>query len=103
MSLSREFVLRELMDNAMQAKKNQEWSASNRAFELVGKELGMFNHPEPVWDGDLATLTDQQLLRITEQFERAVYGEDRARLEADKRRALRKAGLLVDGGVEPSE
>ena len=103
MSLSREFVLRELMDNAMQAKKNQEWSASNRAFELVGKELGMFNHPEPVWDGDLATLTDQQLLRITEQFERAVYGEDRARLEADKRRALRRAGLLVDGEVEPSE
>ena len=102
-SLSREFVLRELMDNAMQAKKNQEWSASNRAFELVGKELGMFNHPEPVWDGDLATLTDQQLLRITEQFERAVYGEDRARLEADKRRALRRAGLLVDGEVEPSE
>ena len=103
MSLSREFVLRELMDNAMQAKKNQEWSASNRAFELVGKELGMFNHPEPVWDGDLATLTDQQLLRITEQFERAVYGEDRARLEADKRRALQRAGLLVDGEVEPPE
>jgi len=103
MSLSREFVLRELMDNAMQAKKNQEWSASNRAFELIGKDLGMFNHPEPVWDGDLSTLTDQQLLRITEQFERAVYGEDRARLEADKRRALRRAGLLVDGEVEPSE
>ena len=103
MSLSREFVLRELMDNALQAKKNQEWSASNRAFELIGKDLGMFNHPEPVWDGDLATLTDQQLLRITEQFERAVYGEDRARLEADKRRALRRAGLLVEGEVEPSE
>ena len=102
-SLDRGFVLRELMDNAMQAKKNQEWSASNRAFELVGKELRMFNHPEPVWDGDLATLTDQQLLRITEQFERAVYGEDRARLEADKRRFLRKAGLTIDVEVESSE
>jgi hypothetical protein len=91
------------MDNAMQAKKNQEWSASNRAFELIGKELGMFNHAEPVWDGDLATLTDQQLGRITEQFERAVYGEDRARLEADKRRALRRTGLIVDVEAEPSE
>ena len=103
MSLSREFVLRELMDNALQAKKNQEWPASNRALELLGKELGMFNHPEPVWDGDLATLTDQQLLRITEQLERAVYGEDRARLEADKRRFLRKAGLTIDVEVESSE
>jgi hypothetical protein len=102
-SLSREFVLRELMDNAMQAKKNQEWSASNRALELLGKELGMFNHPEPLWDGDLATLTDQQLERITEQFEKAVYGNDRARLEADKRRALLKAGLIIDVEAEPSE
>ena len=101
-ALDRGFVLRELIENALQAKKNGEWSASNRALELLGKELGMFNHPEPVWDGDLATLTDPQLLRITEQFERAVYGEDRARLEADKRRALRKAGLILDAQVEPS-
>ena len=72
LSLSREFVLRELMDNAMQAKKNKEWSASNRALELIGKDLGMFDHPEPDWDGDLATLTDQQLERITQLFERAV-------------------------------
>ena len=103
MSLSREFVLRELMDNALQAKKNQEWPASNRALELLGKELGMFNHPELAWDGDLATLTDQQLERITELFERAVYGDDRARLEADKRRFLRKAGLIIDVEVESSE
>jgi len=102
-SLDRGFVLRELMDNALQAKKNQEWPASNRALELLGKELGMFNHPELAWDGDLATLTDQQLERITELFERAVYGDDRARLEADKRRFLRKAGLTIDVEVESSE
>jgi hypothetical protein len=53
-SLDREFVLRELMDTALQAKQNQQWSASNRLLELLGKELGMFNRPEFVWDGDLA-------------------------------------------------
>jgi len=63
MSLSREFVLRELMDNAMQAKKNQEWSASNRAFELVGKELGMFNHPE------LSGMAIWPLLLISSSYE----------------------------------
>jgi hypothetical protein len=63
-SLDHEFVLRELVDTALQAKQNQQWSASNRALELLGKELGMFNPPEFVWNGDLATLSNQQLERL---------------------------------------
>jgi len=52
------------MDTALQAKQNQQWSASNRLLELLGKELGMFNRPEFVWNGDLATLSNQQLERL---------------------------------------
>ena len=58
------------MDTALQAKQNQQWSASNRLLELLGKELGMFNRPEFVWNGDLATLSNQQLDRLTEQLEK---------------------------------
>ena len=38
-ALSRDFVVRELMDNALKAKENHEWPASNRALELLGREL----------------------------------------------------------------
>ena len=41
-AVSREFVVTELMDNAQKAKQNQAWSASSRALELLGRELGMF-------------------------------------------------------------
>jgi hypothetical protein len=91
-AIDREFVLRELVDNALKAKQNQEWSASNRALELLGKELGMFNPSELPWDGDLTTLTDQQLERFEQYFERIAYGDDRARMEADQRRVLVEAG-----------
>ena len=52
---------RELMDNALQAKQSREWSASNRAIELLGKELGMCASWDIPWDCDLATLTHPQL------------------------------------------
>jgi hypothetical protein len=68
-----------------------------RALELCGKELGMFAAPSDLpWDGDLATLTEPQLEKLELYLERIVYGDDRARLEADKRRALLKAGLIVE-------
>jgi phage terminase small subunit len=41
-SLSREWVLEQLIDNARRAKENGDISPANRALELLGKELGMF-------------------------------------------------------------
>ena len=62
--LDREFVLRELTDNALRAKEQQQWAASNRALELLGKELGMFSDDRAgvvlPWNGDLNLLTYQQ-------------------------------------------
>ena len=72
-ALDREFVLRGLMDNALQAQLSHEWSASNRAFELLGKELGMFSPADIPWDGDLATLTDQQLEKLALYFEQIAW------------------------------
>lgn len=41
-SLSREWVMEQLIDNASLAKENGDWAPANRALELLGKELGMF-------------------------------------------------------------
>jgi hypothetical protein len=47
-------------------------------------------------DGDLSTLSEEALERATYCFERIVFGEDKARLSAEKRRALLEAGAAPD-------
>ena len=77
-ALTRQYVLSELMDNALKAKENQQFSASNRALELLGKELGLFvdrSELGPIWDGDPTTLTDQQLQGIVAHMRRLVEVE----------------------------
>jgi hypothetical protein len=46
-AITKEWVLRELLDNAEHAKSNGSWAARNRSLELVGKEIGMFGDQEP--------------------------------------------------------
>ncbi len=95
--LNREFVLRELMDNAVRAKENQEWSASNRALELLGKELGLFvdrSDHSFHWDGRLDSLTDTQLENVQAHFLELA--------EAERRRKMLEAGAVVDLEPVPS-
>jgi coenzyme F420-reducing hydrogenase delta subunit len=40
--IDRQWVLERLVENAQEAKELQEFSASNQALSLIGKELGMF-------------------------------------------------------------
>jgi len=78
-AMNREFVLKELMDNALQAKQNQEWSASNRALELLGKELGLFVDRSDHgfhWDGDPNTLTEEQHEKLVNHLIRLAVGDD---------------------------
>jgi hypothetical protein len=55
-TLDREFVLRELIDNVAKAKELQEFSASNRALELLGREMGMFHSQFEL--GNITSLDD---------------------------------------------
>jgi phage terminase small subunit len=41
-SLSREWVLEQLIDNVSKAKSTADYAPANKALELLGKELGMF-------------------------------------------------------------
>ncbi len=46
-AITKEWVLRELLDNAELAKADGSWAARNRSLELVGKEIGMFGDQPP--------------------------------------------------------
>lgn len=92
-ALDRSWILSELRKIAENGASE---SARVRALELCGKELGMFAAPRDLpWNGDLATLTELQLEQLELHLERIAYGDNRAALEADKRKALQKAGFQV--------
>jgi hypothetical protein len=70
-AVTKEWVLRELLDNAELAKADGSWAARNRSLELVGKEIGMFGDvqppPPPQRLEDLPTSILEQLLAQSEQ------------------------------------
>jgi Terminase small subunit len=96
-AVDREFVLRELMDNALAAKRNRQYSASNKALELLGREIGMFKEQSEDWldwDGDLSKLSDAQLEKSIYMYGKKTFGDDEAKILAFRRRV----GLI---DVEP--
>lgn len=52
--LTKQWVLEQLADNAAKAKKVGDFGPSNKAIELIGKELGMFSGAKGDDDDDLA-------------------------------------------------
>ena len=67
-SLSREWVLEQLIDNAIQAKTREDGSVANRALELLGKELGMFIDRKEIRTGPLDEATPDELERLREEL-----------------------------------
>ena len=66
-AITKEWVLRELLDNAELAKADGSWAARNRSLELIGKEIGMFGDQPPPKPPqtleDLPTEILEQILR----------------------------------------
>ena len=63
-AITKEWVLRELLDNAELAKADGSWAARNRSLELVGKEIGMFGDQEPAKPPRLEDLSSEDLERM---------------------------------------
>jgi len=93
--LDREFVLRELTDNALRAKEQQQWAASNRALELLGKELGMFRDDRAgvvlPWNGDLNLLTHQQRDALVDLLLGMAVGHDPEKVAELKQHLIEQA------------
>ena len=63
-AITKEWVLRELLDNAELAKADGSWAARNRSLELVGKEIGMFGDQEPAKPPRLEDLSSEDIERM---------------------------------------
>jgi hypothetical protein len=82
------------------AENGQSENAQVRALELCGKELGMFVGPAEVpWDGDLTTLTDEQLGKLADYLEKLA---DPAVVARAKRQLMLQSGEVVDTTAEPA-
>ena len=72
-ALSKEWVLRELVDTYEAARAAGSLAAANRSLELVGKEIGMFGDvqppPPPQRLEDLPTAILEQILRESAEAE----------------------------------
>lgn len=65
LSIDREWVMARLQENALKAAANEDFSPSNQALQLLGKELGMFvDRKQFDIDGDLRGISDAQLLAL---------------------------------------
>lgn len=65
LSITKETILRELWDNAQKAKDAGQIGPSNRALELLGKELGMFiDRKEISARRGVNDMTDAELMEI---------------------------------------
>ena len=98
-AIDREFVLAQLKDNALKAKQECQWAASNRALELLGKELGIFVDRRLPWDGDPTTLTDSQLDELMGYFEKLAYPQTAGET---RRLGLEDHKLVIEASAVPT-
>lgn len=104
--LNRNFVLDGLRKVFVRAMEIDKLGDANTTLKMMGQELGMFvdraDHTFH-WDGDPGSLDDRQLETLTFNLEKLAYGEERARLEAAKRRALTApaAAQVIEAVAEP--
>jgi len=63
-ALSKEWVLRELVDTYESARAAGSLASANRSLELVGKEIGMFGDQEPPKPPRLEDLPSEDLERM---------------------------------------
>ena len=87
--VDRDFVLIGLKGIATNTTLKE--SARVRAYELLGKELGMFRDAVDITqklDADPKKWTKEQLERVTKELEEQVFGDDTAAKEAAKEKAI---------------
>lgn len=71
-ALSKEEVLKQLLDVATKAMTSNNLTAANRAWELIGKELGMFVDRKMDVKNPLEALNAQQIEALTALAERVL-------------------------------
>ena len=99
---TREWVLRELMDNVGTAKLAHDRGAVNKGLELVGKEIGMFVARTMAIESPLQRLPADRLLALLAIVEEAV-GNEQTTVAAIDAQPQRVIPLTIEGETEPEE
>lgn len=100
--LNRTYVLTGLKKVIEKAMILDKLGDANTALRLLGVELGMFTERTDStfhWDGDPGSLDDAQLETLTYRLEEKMYGQDRAQVEAAKRKELAAVGGIASSQV----
>jgi hypothetical protein len=81
----RERVLKNLVSLAELSRAEKKYATSVRCEQLLGQAAGLFTEARaPEWDGDINKLTAAQRQKFQHTMEQEIYGDDTARLAADK-------------------
>ncbi len=78
LSVDREWVMARLKDNAVSAAAKEDYGPSNRAIELLGKEIGMFIDRKEVRTGALDGLDARQRDQLRDALQRELDRRDAA-------------------------
>lgn len=96
--MSKTWVLAGIREIIESAKAAGQWDTARKGYVDIGKELGMFVQQTSTkfeWDGDISQLNEYQLERFQYVLERMAFGDDQARINAARRKALTAAGVTV--------
>lgn len=96
--MSKTWVLAGIREIIESAKAAGQWDTARKGYVDIGKELGMFVQQTSTkfeWDGDISQLNESQLERFQYVLERMAFGDDQARINAARRKALTAAGVTV--------
>lgn len=70
LAIDKQWVMARLVENAQEARALENFNASTRALELIGKEFGMFIDRKHIdVKNDTRVLTDEELLAIASALE----------------------------------
>ncbi len=72
LSVNKAWVLRNLKEIALQAKSEGDWSGANRAWELIGKELGMFVERKVIGLQDLRSASADELQALLAELDSTI-------------------------------
>jgi hypothetical protein len=96
---TREWVLRELVDQVEHAKLASDRGATLKGLELVGKEIGMFVQRSMAIESPLARLSADKLLALLALVDEAV-GSEQVTIQARNQPA---APLTIEGRIDVAD
>lgn len=99
-------VLQGITELINKARADNKLGDALRGYELLGKHLRLWDRAaESInWNGDIGSLSEEQLDAVSQYFERIAFGGDKVKIEAARQAARIEAGIIdVVAETAPAE